>query len=523
MSRWPLNRPYFWQEVPLLRPLILLGIGIVCYDRCWITANHLSGMLWVLALSGIGNIVLSFPRGSVKWAEFTHALCLFTFFGSLGWCSYAVTDVRNHSTWTRHIDTAALTLVRVTGAPRERPATTRLQVALLGYTDSAGFRPATGNALLYVYRKENTVLFEEGDTLLVPGRWQTIRNSGNPFEFDNAAFQRRKNVFYQQFLSPAEVSVFGRFTSGGAQPLVRIHRWADRQLRAYIHDSATLGLLQAMLLGDEGGFDQELRQAYSQTGVIHIVSISGSHVAVLFLVVTGIFCWMKGKRGAWVKYLVGLVLVWLYVLVAGAPPSALRSALMFTVIAIAGISDQEGHSLNTVVCAAFALLVMEPSWLFSVGFQLSFGAVLSMLLFYQPIYRLWYWPKKNRLTRWLWAAAAASFSAEILTAPLVIYYFHNFPLLFLFANLIAAVMAGVCALIGGLAIIAFCWMPPLANGIGWIVTVIVNWFNAAIIWMQGLNVTALQHLQLTGPEAVLVYLLIIGLAPGGFKLGARDC
>ena len=371
--------------------------------------------------------------------------------------------------------------------------------------------PVSGSGLVYIYRSGGQLSLAEGDTLLLPSRWQAIRNSGNPFEFDNATFQRRKGILHQQFLPVSAVTIFGKAASSQAMPLTQIHHWADRQLRAYIRDSATLGLLQAMLLGDEGGFDPELRQAYSQTGVIHIVSISGSHVAVLFLVVTGVFFWLKGKRGAWVKAITGVALVWLYVLVAGAPPSALRSALMFTVIALAGVSGQEGNSLNTLACAAFALLVVEPAWLFSVGYQLSFGAVLSMLLFYSPIYRLWYWPKRHWFTRWLWAASSASFAAEILTAPLVIYYFHNFPLLFLIANIIAAIMAGVCALIGGLAIIAFCWIPPIARSLGILVMIVVNWFNSAIIWMQGWHVTALQHLRLSASELALCYLLIIGL------------
>ncbi len=511
MSRWPLHNAYFWQETPLLRPLLFAALGIVCYDRSWIGIAPNAGFA-ILLISGLCSIALAFIRQRPVWMEALYASCFAVFFSAIGWYSYASSDVRNSGSWAgKMTDTSGLSLVRIVDEPQRRPATTKLRVAWLAEVRDGKTMPATGYALLYIYRSGPQLSLSECDTLLVPSRWLTIRNSGNPFEFDNATFQRRKNVLHQQFLSPVGLTVFGKANPTETTRLTQIHRWADRQLRAYIRDSATLGLLQAMLLGDESGFDGELRLAYSQTGIIHIVSISGSHVAVLFLVVTGVFFWLKGKRGAWVKYFVGLALIWLYVLVAGAPPSALRSALMFTVIALAGISDQEGHSLNTLVCAAFALLLGEPAWLFSVGFQLSFGAVLSMLLFYAPIYRLWYWPKKTWITRWLWAAVAASFAAEILTAPLVIYYFHNFPLLFLFANLIAAVMAGICALVGGLAIIALCWIPPLAKLLGFLVTIIVTWFNAAIVCMQGWNVTALQHLRLTGPELLLCYLLIAGL------------
>jgi competence protein ComEC len=348
-----------------------------------------------------------------------------------------------------------------------------------------------------------------GDTLLVPASWAPIRNNGNPFEFDNVAFQHRKGIHFLQYCPPEAIMVFGK-TNRKSSFLGGVHNWCNLQLRTYVHDTATLGLLQAMLLGDDSSFDPELRQAYAQTGVIHIVSISGSHVAVLFLVISGLLFWMKGSRGKWIKYGLGVALVWVYVLMAGAPPSAVRSAIMFTVIALGVVTSNEGHNLNTLLAAAFALLLAEPAWIFSVGFQLSFGAVLSMLLFYSPIYRLW--PQQSWIGKKSWQAVSASLSAEILTAPLVIYYFHNFPLVFIVANLLSAVLIGLCALVGGLAIIAFCWIAPLAHGIGWLVVYLVTIFNKAVTWLQTINPASFQYLQITVAELLTIYVIISAAA-----------
>ena len=190
-------------------------------------------------------------------------------------------------------------------------------MALLASVKNGRSTTVAGSALLYVYHRPGATSLAENDTLLVPDGWQAIRNSGNPFELNNATLQRRKGISMQQFVPENAVVIFGRAKQKGTGFLSKAHNWCDIQLRTYIRDSTTLGLLQAMLLGDESGFDPELRQAYAQTGVVHIVSISGTHVSVLYLVVTGVLFWIKGRRGSWIKYAAGLLLVWLYVLGIG--------------------------------------------------------------------------------------------------------------------------------------------------------------------------------------------------------------
>ena len=181
--------------------------------------------------------------------------------------------------------------------------------------------------------------------------------SSNPFAFDNRRFQSRQGIYFQQFLRPGSYRVVGHVEPSERPVLDQVHRWCGRELNRYISDSATRGLLQAMILGDEQALDPELRQTYSETGVVHIVSISGAHVAVLFLVVTGLLQWIRGRKGHWIRYGVGLLLVWWNVLMAGAPPSALRSAVMFSVIALGALSSMQGHGLNTLASAAMILLI----------------------------------------------------------------------------------------------------------------------------------------------------------------------
>lgn len=512
MSRWPLHKAYFWQEAPLFRPLLPLIAGIICYDHGWPAPRHFSAIAILLLGSGLLLLANGIVRRRTKWLEHAHGLLVVLLFISLGWCAYASSDNRNHKDWFgKHLEKDAGYVVRILEEPRQRVASTKAVVEVLYMLQDGGApKQVSGEALLYLYNRPDGLSIEKGDTLLVPGDWQAVRNGGNPFAFDNAGFQRRRSILYQQFLSPDRVVLTGKADPRKAGFIARAHNWCSLQINTYVREKATAGLLQAMLLGDESGFDPELRQAYSQTGVVHIVSISGSHVAVLFLLVTGLLFWIKGAHAPWIKYSIGVALVWLYVLIAGAPPSAMRSAVMFTIIALSAVMNREGQSLNTLIGAAFILLLGEPSWLYSVGFQLSFSAVLSILIFYKPLYRLL--PQRTWLVNKTWQAVSASIAAEILTAPLVVYYFHNFPLVFIIANLLSVVLVGLCALVGGMSIIAVCWIAPLAQLVGQVVTQCVSFFNAAILWLQQVNPDAFQFLQISALELVMIFLFIIGVS-----------
>lgn len=507
MSR-PFRTTWFWQQAPLFRPLLFLAAGVFVCDADVRRQHHVSWFITLAILAGIGLVVLAWNRSYRRWADALFSFTIAVFFGASGFCLYAWSDAGGAEESSDADSKPSLSLVRLKAEPLPRARTVRLLVQRLATIRGGRTERGSGDALVYVYKNPGMPALAEGDTLLLPTQWQAIRNSGNPFELDNARLQRRRGIRVQQFLPVDQLRIFGKAKPRNRGWLREAQQWCQHSLASNIADSAALGLMQAMLTGDESGFDPELRQAYAQTGVIHIVSISGSHVAVLWLLVTSVFFWAKGRRGVWMKSIVGIALVWLYVLVAGGPPSALRAALMFTVLVLSLVSTRERQPLNTLCAAAFALLAIEPAWLFSVGFQLSFGAVLGMMLFYSPILRLWTWPRKFWLTQKIWPALAASFSAELLTAPLVIYYFHNFPLLFLPANILAMVLAGFFALAGGLAIIALAWLPAAAQAIGHGVTMFIAAFNAGVAWMQSLNVEALQHLRLSLPELLLLYALI---------------
>jgi len=515
MTKWPLKQARTWEIAPSLRMLIPFLVGIIISDQLIEMPFSISGLMLALMVLGILFALSAGYRRRNPVLDYLFSFCFLSFFILAGCSIYCLQDVHRIPRFDKehkHQD-----LVVIAEDPRVGHSSTRYTIQFIAQTGPFP-EVLTGRAILYLIGASTyDPPLGCGDTLLVPEHWESLRNNGNPFSPDLVRTQRRNHISFRQSIRWDELYVFGRANPHQHSFIDKTHSWCNQKLQAAMKDTAALGLLQAMLLGDESAFDPELRQAYARTGIIHIVSISGSHVAVMFMVVTGLLYWLKGSRGTWIRYLVGLVLVWLYIIIAGAPSSAVRSGFMFSIMALSVISGREAQSLNTLIIAALVILCGMPEWLFTVGFQLSFGAVLSILIFYKPIAHLW--PVRNKLLRKIWQSIAVSLAAEILTAPLVIYYFHNFPLLFVVANLLSGVLIGFCALVGGMGILALSWYLPFAKALAYLVSKVIWVFDTCILYLQTLNPTALENIQISFLELLLVYLLITMIS--GFWIRKR--
>ncbi len=506
MKRWPLHKAYFWETAPFFRILLPFAGGIFCYDRQWLAFPGIALLTMICAVFLLFAAITFIRRRSYPAISLLLSTVIL-FSGGIA-ISY-FTDARNNDTWFGNsINESNAYLVRITEAPAEKESSWKVPVKAIRSINNGKVSAVSGNALLYLYKDRFPVLLHKGDTILVPGKWQAIKNAGNPFEFDYATYCRRNGLYYQQFCPADNVRLYAPGNPRDAGAAERLHDWCMQQLNLYIPDPKTKGLIQAMLLGDEVNLDEDLRQSYAETGIIHIIAISGGNVSIFFVVISALLWWLRHKKHLWIKYAVALPLVWFYVVMAGAPPSAVRAAIMFSLLAVSVMLQKNGNGLNQLLATAFLLLCAQPVWLFSVGFQLSFVAVLSLILFYKPIYK-WVSPV-NKIGKLLWGTVAASIAAEILTAPLVVYYFHMFPLLFLVANAFAYLFMGL-VLVAGMILVVLSFAPMVAKGIGVAIVALVSVFDKIVMWLQSCNPVSFHFLMLTGVELLLLYVLIAGI------------
>jgi competence protein ComEC len=508
MNRWPSDKAYFWEQAPFFRLLLPLAFGIVCYDSgalSLLTGTIAAGIAvtssLLLLLVGISG------RRSAPVLSFLLTMCV------LFSCGYALSwygDVRHDARLPGNMGrVGGNCLAVIDDAPMEKDNSWKVPVHIIAADRNGQIVRACGRAFVYRAKDGEPMSLGKGDTVLLPGNWQPITNAGNPFEFDYAAFCRRENICYRQFVNARQMRLYGKGDAAGQTITDRAHDWCMQQLAAYLPDHEARGLIQAMLLGDEVNLDEDLRRSYSETGIVHIIAISGGNVSIFFLFISVLLWWIKNKRNAWIKYAIALPLVWFYVLMAGAGPSAIRAAVMFSLLAMAVILQKNNNSLNTLFATAFVLLCAQPMWLYSAGFQLSFAAVLSLVLFYGPVYHLVTMP--GVLLRALWQVVAASIAAEVLVAPLVVHYFHLFPLLFIPANVAAYIFMGLVLLMG-ILVIASSALPGVAAFVGICTTRVVHWFDAIVAWMRLADPQAMRMLVLSGFELAVVYVVIAGFA-----------
>lgn len=510
---WQLRQSSIFQRAPFLRLLPALVAGILYWQLVSpqppIFYLYAVTLLCILGYAGLA--LLRFPGSALKLPRFL-LLQASLFLAGLSVCMHQ--DHRSNPLWYGHfLGETKVWVATITVEPEQRQRSWKVSLNLNAAIDSNNnFKDVKGQSFLYLYRTSDTIApFHQGDLILLPNTLQAISNTGNPADFDLINFYARNNIFHSQILPADEVVLYRSGISEDLPFITRAHNWCVKQLRQYLPNKESFGLLHAMLMGDERDFDPELRLTYSETGIVHLVSISGSHVATLYAFVAILFFWLKKSRLRWLPLVLGTVIVWLYVLMAGAPPSAIRSAVMFTVFAGATLLSRDSSAFNTLLTAAFLLLLAQPMWLFAVGFQLSFLAVLSLILFYQPLYKLW--PLQSRIPRLLWQLACASIAAELLTAPLVAYYFHNFPVLFLVANIVAFVVIGLLAMFGGLFILMLFWWPTIAHLIGQIVAWALSFFNQLLRWMNTtLSPEAFRYISISALELVLLYGMLAGMA-----------
>ncbi len=508
MKRWPLNKAYFWETAPFFRLLLPLLAGIWLYPDA-----HREGFAsWIIAgvvAAFIAFWAISFVKGRGEVIRFIAFACLNVslFFAAWAVCYYH--DIRNDPRWMGHsLPAADGYVVRLCKAPAEKERTWKLEVDVTHSVTGDKVVQAKGKAFVYMNKYKAPAL-REGDVIVVPNKWQCIENRGNPFEIDYAGYAARDNIHHLQFISGKEI-VIHRYADEHSLPWIRkVHHWCVRQLEWYITDRATLGLLKAMLFDDRDMLDGELTEAYSETGIVHIIAISGGHITIFFVLIAFLLGWIKHRKYHWVKYIAAIPLVWIYVVVAGAPPSAVRAALMFSVLGIGFALQKTPNGINQLLATAFILLCANPMWLYSIGFQLSFVAVLSIMLFYTPVYK-WIAPV-NKLVRLLWSAVAVSIAVEILVAPLVIYYFHLFPLQFIVANVLAYFFMGV-VLVLGMVLIAVSSFYPIAQFIATVTAALATSFNQLVYVLQHVNLESFHRLTLTGWQLVWVYSAIAGLA-----------
>ena len=351
-------------------------------------------------------------------------------------------------------------------------------------------------------RADTTLSLQGGSRLLFSGRIYPFRNGTPAF----LQLMHRRGYRGSCYLTPRSLL---EQEPAHAQTL---HLRAARRMRMQCDTTQAGAVVRAMTVGDRSGISTELRAAYARSGMSHLLAVSGLHTGIVFALINAVLWWLPlVRRGHLLRNLLAVVALWLFVASAGFPPSAIRAAVMCTLLQGALASSSSYRAMNAWAAAALGMLLWNPLWLFDIGFQLSFVAVAAILLWGVPLCRRWY--TRWRIVNYLVHALIIGLCASLATAPLSAYTFGVLPLVGLLLNP-GVVLLGSLVVGGGLLLLL---LPPFGGVLSPVVLWLAAWQNQLAVWIADLSFGASDYTP-SGTTVVLLYLLFVAITVVGWSM-----
>jgi competence protein ComEC len=384
-----------------------------------------------------------------------------------------------------------------------KPKTYKATAQIVAAKKGEKWTKVIGETMLY-FNKEAGVVPKYGEVYILKNTLREIEPPKNPFEFDYKTYQARKNIFTHQFLRE------GDFVKAGEVKDWTIFKFAN-SLNVYTHTvfkeildtPKQMGVAEAMIGGMKAELDFETKQWYSTTGAIHVLAVSGMHVVILFMVLNTIFGLFLDRKKP--LFLIAILIsLWSYAIFTGLSPSVCRSTLMFSMIQFGTYFRRDDNPVNTLLLSAVLLLIIVPTWLYDVGFQLSYLAVLGIMVIYPSLRRLF--TIKWKPIRWIWEISAVSIAAQIFTLPLTLYYFHQFPNYFLLANPIVSLVSSFMLPIG-LLVLFVAKVPLLGSFLGLIFKWLIDILNYSVYLIAELPNALTTGLSISTTTVLLLFLI----------------
>ncbi len=420
-------------------------------------------------------------------------------------------DIRNHKSWyDNNYNDSSFLIVTIKEPLIEKAKSYKALSNVESIINRDSQKVARGTLLIYFEKNSLSENLKYGDKIIIGKRVQPIKNSGNPAAFNYARYSAFQQIFHQVYLKRNEwILLKGNEASTFKSVLFSTRDYILKTLDQYIPGADQSSLAKALLIGYRIDLDKDLVQAYSNVGVVHLIAISGMHLALIYYLLFWITTKIPFvKRSKISRLILILCCLWFFSLLTGAPASVLRSAVMFSFIAIGSSFNKNNSIYNSLAISAFLLLCYDPFMLWDVGFQLSYLAVLGIVILQKNIYNWFYF--ENKIADKTWKLASVSLAAQVFTLPACIYYFHQFPLLFLISNMVAIPLS-TFALWGCIALLFVSPIPLAASLLGKVVWLFIWLLNHSVLIISNISFALWDKISISVTGVLLLYIIFSAL------------
>jgi competence protein ComEC len=430
------------QQAPLFKISLACGAGIFLADKMS------SALLWLLPLSALAllYLVVKEKRLPILSTERLAMLCILLGMIGLGALRHQASlgPTRTGLPLETYNCQPVILLGQVVAPIKSTPWGRKAQVKAIAVRQDSQWQAVAGKVMLYLDAAQAPQLMQY-DTLCFAGSLRTLYSRYPGY----LTYLQNRGVEHSARAERVQVG-------GGPVTLQALaYRWQQRavhSLRRVIDDAAVQGLAEAMFLGEKRGLTQQQREAFAAAGASHVLAISGLHVGLIFALLNWLLTQLlrlpQGRR-----WRAGLILVVLltYLFLTGAAPAVSRATLMLSLVLVLRMCFQRFDRLNLVAAAAMIQMMISPTVIFEIGFQLSYAAVLGIVLML-PCFERCFEARAGILMK-LYAVIGVSLVATLATAPLVIVYFGQFPTYFLLTNLLISLFVSALVMLGFLTVV----------------------------------------------------------------------
>jgi len=496
-------------EIPVVVLLLPFLLGIIA-GLNWFARADIVWLIFVFTLLSAVFLLLNFNYSRFKlyknrWlGGVLITIILFVF----GWLLVINNNELNRKDHFSKISSQYL-LIKINKEPVLKNGLLRFTADVKDGIDGTNKTPTSGTLLIAIKDTAARKLYY-GDELIIPAKYNAIEPPFIPAEFNYKKYLANQNVFYEAYLYPKQ---FVLVNSNVGSPLIayslHLRQRLIEKLKQNMRDTDAIAVASALILGYKADLSNDVLQAYSKTGTVHVLSVSGANVAIVYALLAFIFSFLnRYKRGKVIKAFVIVLLIWYYAMLTGFSPAVCRAAVMVSMVITGKTFSRYINTLNILAISAFVLLIYDPFFVNDVGFQLSYIAVSGLIIFQPIVYKLFKF--KNKWADKLWALCSVSIAAQVITFPLSAFYFHQFPVYFLVSNLFIIIPSAVI-MYSGVIYLLLPQIPFLSKTLAFILEKTIILMNKSLAIVEHTPYASINKIWITTPEYLLLYVIIITL------------
>ena len=440
-----------FQNIPFLRITIALIAGVIAGQ--YIVINEMLNLLFLVVIF----MLLIYINLKYSYSSSVYfGLLLSIFFLLLG--IQANTIYYRKPVLYENGVFSAIVLESPVEKPKSYKSVVRISEVILG--DSV--KPTNEKVIVYFGKTPEAENLEAGDRILFSQVPQLISPKLNPYDFDFRKYYERKKIYRQVYLRD------DKWQNTGLKEfslVCKAEKFRNKLIDIYREqplDSVEFEVLSALTLGYSRELDPETRRVFTSSGAMHVLSVSGLHVGIIFTVLSFLLAFLKKKQwGKWIFVGLVVVILWFYAFITGLSPSVLRASAMFSVYIVGDNMNKRSNIYNSLALTAFFLLLINPGNLFDIGFQLSYAALFGIVFLQSKFEKVIV--IRNKVLKYFAALITVSIAAQITTFPITSYYFGQFPSYFWITNLFIIPLTGFLTPVG--ILLLFVSKVPVVAGV----------------------------------------------------------